>query len=118
MQIYLKGSVEAAELYVKAFDAELVVAEKDKDGSYIHAEINVEGQIISISETIRRTQRRAGSNMQFCLQFDDGSEKKINKAFEMLHKKGKVIHKPGTCFFSPYMTAFVDKFGVYWCLFI
>ncbi len=115
MQVYVKNSVEAVKLYVKAFDAQLVAEYTNDDGSYMHAEIDVEGQIIAVSEASENTK---ATNMQFCLQFDDGAEAKIDNAFNTLHGGELTYGTPAPCSFSSYMSSFVDKFGIFWCLFI
>jgi PhnB protein len=115
MQIYVKGSVEAVEFYQRAFDAKLGYNEKNPEGGYFHAELDVYGQILAISED---SARNLGDAMQFCLHFDKDEKDKVAKAYSVL-KNGarKIDHPLGPCVFSPYMASLVDKFGVYWCIF-
>ena len=115
MQIYVKGSIEAAEFYQKAFDAKLGVTYKNSEGEYMHAELDVYGQILAISEDCNRI---AGDNLQFCLHFDKDEKDKVTKAYEVLKNEAKKIDYPlGPCDFSPCMASVIDKFGVFWCIF-
>lgn len=122
MQIYVKGSVEAVELYQKAFDAPLLCGFKDENGTYEHSELDIYGQILAVSESRRE---ETGGNipntvhsMQFCLHFESGEKDKVTKAYEILKEDAEKIDFPlGPCSYSPYMASFIDKFGVYWCIF-
>ena len=116
MQVYVKGSAEAVKLYQKAFDATLDTfgAEENAD-AYMHAELDVYGQIIAVSEARRR---KAGDNMQFCLQFDLDEKDKILKAYEVLKQGAKKALPPDSCEWSPCVAGVVDKFGVNWCIYI
>lgn len=89
MQVYVKGSIEAVQLYQKAFDAKLVSEYKDDDGSYIHAELDVFGQILALSET-REEENITGNIMQFCLQFGDINKDLLEKAFKVLEQDAQV----------------------------
>jgi PhnB protein len=115
MQIYVKGSVEAVEFYQSAFDAKLGFNGKNPEGKYLHAELDLFGQILAISEG---DENIVGNNMQFCLHFHNNEKDIVTKAFNVL-KNGamKIDQSPGPCIFSPHMASIIDKFGVYWCIF-
>ena len=118
---YVKGSVEAVELYQKAFGAKLVSEHKSDDGnSYIHAELDIFGQILALSESLPEAgERIAGTTMQFNLHLGAGQEEFIKNAYEVLKDDAQSISFPlGECFFSPLMFGLIDKFGVNWCLFV
>lgn len=116
MQIYVKGSAEAVRFYQKAFDAPLSVGYENEDGSYMHAELDVYGQVLAIAEDERRM--TCGENMQFCLHFEKDERDKVTKAYEVLAPDSQKIIAPlGPCDFSPHMAAVIDKYGVYWCIF-
>ena len=101
MQMFVKGSSEAVEVYKRAFNAELLCAFPNDDGGYMHAELNACGQILAISEI-----------MMFCFHFGDGGEENVKIAYEEL-KGGANIHTPiGPCDFSTYMFGLFDKFGI------
>ena len=119
MQIYVKGRQEAIEFYQRAFDANLGYHEKNPDGTYLHAELDVYGHAIAVGEdTDGDYERITGNTMQFCLHFNDGEDDKVRKAYEVLKEGGKINVPLGPCFFSPCMTDIVDRFGVRWCLFV
>ena len=118
MQIYAKGSLEAVEIYQKAFDAVLGDNVKSEDGTYYHSELNVYGQIISVAERTDTDSSTTGNTMQFCLQFSGSEENLIKKAYDILTDNAKILFPLGPCDYSTYMTDFIDKFGVRWCLFI
>jgi PhnB protein len=115
MQIYVNGSVEAVKFYQNAFDAELGFNGKNPEGEYMHAELDLFGQILAVSESNGNT---IGDNMQFCLHFQKDEKDIVTKAYDVLKNDAKKINQPpGPCAFSPYMTSLIDKFGVYWCIF-
>ena len=118
-QIYIKDSIEAVEFYQKAFDAKLVAWDKNEDGSYMHAELDIFGQILALSEALPEAgERNSGNTMQLCLHLGAGNEEIVKKAYEVL-KEGAQIHTPlGEMFFSPLMFGLIDKFKVNWCVFI
>jgi uncharacterized glyoxalase superfamily protein PhnB len=56
--------------------------------------------------------------MMLCLHFGEGYEAAIDKAYSVLKENAvKIDSPPSPCSYSPYETALVDKYGVYWCLF-
>ena len=115
MQIYVKGSVEAVKFYQNAFDAELGFNGKNPNGEYMHAELNLFGQILAISE---KDENIIGNNMQFCLHFNKNEEEIVTKAYNVLKNEAIKIDSPlGPCVFSPHMASLIDKFGVNWCIF-
>ncbi len=116
MQVYVKGSVEAVNMYQKAFNAQILGLYPDDNGGYMHSELDAFGQIIAVSEQTETV--TIGNTMQFCFQLGDGGEAHVKKAYEVL-KDGAVVHIPiGPCDYSPCMFSLVDKFGVSWCLFV
>jgi PhnB protein len=116
MQVYVKGSIEAVELYQKAFNATLTSEARNSDNTFLHAELDVVGHIIAISE--RNIEKIPGNTMQFCFQYGEGNEEAVKKAYEVLQKGSQILRPLGPCFFSPLMADFIDKFGVHWCLFV
>ncbi|HEX2927532.1 MAG TPA: VOC family protein [Ruminiclostridium sp.] len=116
MQVYVKGSVEAVDFYKKAFDAGLGYNVKSPDGTFYHSELDVGGQIVAVSEAAN--EKSTGSTMQFCLQYGEGEEDKVKKAYEVLKEGAKILFPLGPCDFSTCMADFIDKFGVRWCLFV
>lgn len=135
MQIYVRGSDKAAMLYQEAFDAKLVCAYPRDDGTFIHAELDVYGQILAISEAApgsaiignKRSPFAAafhadagidpGNTMQFCLHFGRGGSEKVRKAYDALKDGCLLLYPIGPVEYSPCMVDLVDRFGVRWCLF-
>ena len=116
MQVYVKGSVAAVEFYQKAFGAELTKEFKNDDGSYIHAELDVFGQVFALSET-QEEEQVSGNTMQFGLHFGQGNVQNIHKAYEVLKEGAKITHPLGPGSYSSCMFNLIDKFGVNWCLY-
>jgi PhnB protein len=126
MQVYVKRSDEAVALYQRAFNAPLVVAYPNDDGTYMHAELDVYGQILAIAETDytaggtveNGTQTVVtGNSMQFCLHFGSGCREKIDLAYETLREGGTCVRPLGDGGYSPYHFTLIDRFGVNWCVF-
>ena len=123
LQIYVKGSDEAFEFYKKAFNARIGFQDVDENGTVIHRELDVCGQAIAVGEANNITQsggnrRITGNTMQFCIQFGKGQEHKVRKAYETLLDDSKIITPFGELFFSPCGVELIDKYGVWWCLFV
>lgn len=118
MQIYVKGSDKAAELYKSAFDAEMVASYPHADGTFMHAELNVCGQILAISEAPKKEERITGTTMQFCLHFGEGKEELVQKAYNTLKDSAKILYPLSPCEYSSLMFDLIDKYGVRWCIFV
>ena len=120
MQVYVKGSAEAVELYQKAFNTTLGYNVVHEDGTFYHSELNVYGQIISVAERTDDGDSITGNTMQFCLQFSKGEENLVKKAYDVLtdNADAKVLFPLGPCDYTTYMADLIDCFGVRWCLFI
>ena len=117
LQTYVKGSDKAVALYQKAFDAELVASYPHADGTFMHAELNVYGQILAISEAPENEERIPGTTMQFCLHFGQGKEAPVQKAYDVLKEGAKILYPLGPCEFSALMVDLIDQYGVRWCIF-
>ena len=116
MQVYVKRSDKALEFYQEAFDAKVMCAYPNDDGTYMHSELDVYGQIFAISEENPDTV--TGNRMQFCLNFENGEKDKVTKAYDVLIEGAEKIDYPlGPCSYSPHMASLIDKFGVFWCIF-
>lgn len=115
MQVYIRGSAAAVELYREAFGASVGSDWRNPDGSCVHVELDVGGQIIAVSEAPEDVV--FGSGMQFCLQYEEGEREKVQKAYETLKEDAKMVCDIGPCPYSPCMFSLFDRFGVYWCVF-
>jgi PhnB protein len=123
LQIYVKGRDEAFELYKKAFDAQIGYQDVDENGIVIHKELDVCGQAIAVGEARDDTRaggatRITGNTMQFCLQFGEGQEERVKKAYETLLEGSTIITPFNELSFSPCGVELIDKYGVWWCLFV
>lgn len=66
MQIYVKGSAEAVELYLKAFNGTLGFNVKSDDNTYYHSELDICGHILAVSEANDGMDKRiTGNTMKF-----------------------------------------------------
>lgn len=117
MQIYVRRSDKAVRLYQKAFDADLTASYTNEDGTYMHAELDIYGQILAVSEADNE-ERITGNTMQFCLHFGKGKEEKVKKAYDVLKEGAKIIYPLGPCNYSVLMADLVDRYGVRWCIFV
>ena len=115
MQVFVKGSKEALELYKKAFNADVLCEYPDGNGGYMHAEINAYGQVIAISEIEEEVNPR--NTMMFCFDFGEGGEDKVRRAYEVLKENAIACSPIGKCDYSPCQFVLTDKFGVVWCIF-
>ncbi|MDP4091461.1 MAG: VOC family protein, partial [Bacillota bacterium] len=96
LQIYVKGSDDAFEFYKEAFEAKIGFQDIDENGTIIHRELDVCGQAIAVGEAHDTTRaggnsRITGNTMQFCLQFGQGQEDKVRKAYETLADGSEII---------------------------
>lgn len=115
MQVYVKGSKEALELYRKAFCADVLCTYPDENGGYMHAELNAWGQVIAIFEITEEV--KSGNTMQFCFDFGEGGADKVRTAYEVLKQDAISFTPIGKCDYSPCQFVLTDKFGVCWCIF-
>ncbi|MBW4845786.1 MULTISPECIES: glyoxalase/bleomycin resistance/extradiol dioxygenase family protein [Clostridia] len=123
MQAYVTRSDEAVALYQKAFDAVLISSYPNSDGTFFHAELDIQGHILAVAErnseyAIIDEETVTGNVMQFCLHYGEGNEDKVRKAYEILKKDAKILMPLAPCEFSSLMTDFIDKYGIRWCLFV
>ena len=117
MQVFVKRSDKALEFYQKAFDTKALCAYYNSDGMIMHAEIDIYGQIMMISE---QTEENAvtGNTMMFCLHFGEGKENIVKKIYDVLKDGAKSVSPLEPCDYSPLHAVLVDKFGVWWCIFV
>lgn len=123
MQVYVKSSDKAVVFYQKAFDATLLCAYSYDDGTYMHSELVIEGQVLAVSERNDENSQNSketitSNTMQFCLHYGQGNEDKVRRAYEVLKDDAQIIYPLSKCDYSPLMTDLIDKYGVRWCIFI
>ena len=117
-QVYVRGSIEAVEMYCKAFGAEITVQIKDKDkNAYGHCELSVNGQLfMAVSEApddCDVSKKCVWQTMAFNV-YDMGSEEAVRNAYDILRDGGTVIDPLGSCDWNSYCSNLIDKFGVFW----
>jgi len=115
MQMYIRGSADAAALYCRAFSGTIGTDYRNPDGSCFHTEIDIGGQILAISEAPADMQ--PGTGMQFCLHYHENEADRVTAAYAVLREGAQIVCPLGPCAYSPHMFSLVDRFGVYWCLF-
>ena len=115
MQMYVRNSADAVELYKEAFGAVVGEDWRNPDDSCAHAELNVDGQIIAVSEAPDNVV--FGRGMQFCLQFETEESVRVVQAYNVLKNGAEIVCDIGPCEYSKYMFSLFDRFGVYWCVF-
>lgn len=113
MQGYMKNTDEAVPKYLEAFGAQLTAQVKHDDGTYLHAEIDIEGHIFAVAEA----EEVLGHQMQFCLHYAADEGDKLKQAYDCLKEGSELIHPLGPCFYCEEMADFVDAYGIRWCLF-
>ena len=97
-------------------DAKLVCSHSNDDGTIAHAELDIFGQILAISESDQK-ETITGNSMQFCLHFGEGNEELVRRIIDNLSDGGEILY-PGPVEWSPLLTDLIDKFGVHWCIFV
>ena len=110
MGLSVKNSVEAVELYQKAFDLELGYNMKNEDGTYFHSELSRDGEGFGVVESTDETV----SNNIVTIGITLDSEEEVKKAFEILSKDGIVKEPIGALPWTPCAATVIDKFGVCW----
>ena len=97
-QVYVKNSFEAAEIYCKAFGAEITFEIKnDTETGYVHCElsVNCEG-FLALSEAanpcdINIVHKMKWETMTFNV-FEMGSEEAVYNAFNILSDGGVIVN--------------------------
>ena len=118
IQVFVKRSDEAVEFYQKAFDAKLLCNYTDSNGLVMHTELDIYGQILAVSE-LSEEDSITGNTMMFCLHFGEGKEELVRKIYNVLKDDAKSISSPlEPCEYSPLQAVLIDKFGVWWCIFV
>ena len=119
-QVYVKNSFEAAEMYCKAFDAEITLEMKNDAGTaYEHCVLSVDGEgFLALSEAanpcdIELVHKRKWEIMTFNV-FEMGSEEAVYNAFNTLSNGGVVIQPIHEEPWSKCCATVIDKFGVCW----
>lgn len=124
--LYIKNTVEAVEFYKAAFGMTLGYNEKFPDGTYMHAELQKDGKtIVAVSES---PNEEFVKTMQACakkdifptvscgISFD--TEEEVHRAYNMLKEEGIVRRPLGPLPWSVCSADVLDKYGVYWYIYV
>jgi len=119
-QVYVKNSFEAAEIYCKAFGAEITFEVKNDDKTaYEHCELSVDGEgFLALSEAanpcdISIVHKMKWETMTFNV-FEMGSEEAVRNAFNILSNGGVIINPIKEVPWNKCCATVIDKFGVCW----
>jgi len=127
-QIYVKGSLEAVELYVKAFHLTLNpdMTGFNEDGTYEHVSLmSGENEIIAVAEDLNGLHsdsivEKNLPNMAFNVS-QLGTREAVDHAYAVLSAEARFNENaegPACPFWdkdgNEYWFSLVDKFGVYW----
>ena len=123
MQAYVTRSDEAVVFYQKAFGATIISSYPNSDGTFYHAELDIQGAILAVAErnseyAIIDEQTITGNVMQFCLHYGEGNEDMVREAYEILKTDAKILMPLAPCEYSSLMADLIDKHGIRWCLFV
>ena len=119
-QAYVQNSFEAAELYCKAFGAEITLEIKnDTKTAYEHCELSVNGEgFLALAEAanpcdINIVHKMKWETMTFNV-FEMGSEEAVYNAFNILSNGGVIINPIHELPWSKCCATVIDKYGVCW----
>ena len=117
LMAYVKNSADALAFYQQAFDCNLVENHKNADGSCGWCELEIGGQFLVVSEHIDG-EIISGNQQMFIFDFGKNGEKSVQKAYNVLKEEAKIIRDLGEGQFSPFHFKLVDKFGIFWCVYV
>ncbi len=121
LQAYVKGSREAVAFYQKAFGVTLGYNVLNDDGSYMHAELYLDGQLlIAISESgsdvgtecMKKFSSSDYPTMNFCINFEN--EAAVKRAYDVLTESGNILIPLGALPWSSCCANVIDKYGIFW----
>ena len=117
MQVFVKDSGNALKFYEQAFDAAALSVYPNTDGTLMHSELDVYGQIMMVSELVGE-EADSGNTMMYCLHFGKGKESVVTRIYEKLKDGARIVVPLEPCVYSPLMFDLIDKYRVRWCVFI
>lgn len=121
LQAYIQKSAEAIEFYQKAFGATLGYNVRNADGTFMHAELYLDRQLLlSLSESgsdvgienVRRYSPTDYPTMNFCVNLEN--EDAVKKAYDILIEGGNILLPLGPLPWSTCCANVIDRFGVFW----
>ena len=119
-QVYVKNSIEAAELYCRAFGAEITREfMNETNTAYEHCELSVNGEgFLALAEAsnpcdIEVVHRNKWETMTFNV-FEMGSEDAVRNAFRILSDGGVIIEPIHELPWRKCSATILDQNGVCW----
>jgi uncharacterized glyoxalase superfamily protein PhnB len=116
-QVYVIGSIEAVEIYCKAFGAEISFQIKTEENTYAHCELSVNDQMfLAVSEApfdCDHNKEHVWQTMAFNV-YEMGTEDAVRNAYDVLREGVTVIDDLGPCGWNVFCANVIDKFGIFW----
>ncbi len=119
-QVYVMNSIEAVELYCRAFGAEVTFEIKTPDQTeFEHCELSVNGEpVLAVAEApaeydVNLIHKLKWQTMTFNA-FELGSTEAVEKAFRVLSEGGVILEKIHELPWSKCCATVIDKYGVCW----
>lgn len=119
-QVYVINSIEAVEIYCRAFGAKVTFEIKnDAQTAYEHCELSVNNEpILAVAEAaepydVSVIHRMKWQTMTFNA-FELGSTAAVNNAYDVLSEGGVVIEEIHELPWNKYCATIIDKYGVCW----
>lgn len=119
-QVYVINSIEAVEIYCRAFGAKVTFEIKnDAQTVYEHCELSVNNEpILAVAEAaepydVSVIHRMKWQTMTFNA-FELGSTDAVKNAYDVLSEGGVVIEEIHELPWNKYCATIIDKYGVCW----
>ena len=120
-QIYVRGSVEAVDFYIKAFNGALGFNVRHEDGTYAHASIMVgDDEILALCENECYTSETVRTHpvMQFNI-YDMVTKETVLNAYQVLSEGAVENENPDGPTPPPwdpngYSFSLIDKYNIWW----
>lgn len=120
--LYITNSVEAVAFYCDAFGMKIGYNAKYDNGTYLHAELEKDGNsIFAVSESnddVIRKVMLTTNKPTISLGVNLNNNEELNHAFSTLSNGGHVLRPLGELPWSPYSADLVDKYGVCWYIYV
>ena len=124
--LYIKNTNEAVVFYQEAFGMTLGYNEKFPDGTYLHAELEIDGKTIFAVSEHNNEKLVSDMHMQVAnkispivsLGIGFATENEVKRAYEFLMREGTAFREMGELPWSKCSADVLDKFGVYWYIYI